>query len=150
MTTKLILTHEVTGLGTAGDVVEVKDGYARNYLVPRGLGQVWSRGAEKQIEGMRASRAKKAHASVEAASAVRDQLEATRYTVTGRAGAGGRLFGTVTSKEIAASVKAAGGPDLDRRSIEVKQHIKTLGTHAVTVHLHDGVTAKLTLEVVPA
>ena len=150
MTTKLILTHEVSGLGTAGDVVEVKDGYARNYLLPRGLANAWSRGAEKEIETIRKARAKTAHDSVEAASAVREQLEGSRYTVAGHAGPAGRLFGTVTSKEIAASVKSAGGPDLDRRSIEVKQHIKTLGTHQVLVHLHEGVTAKLTLEVVPA
>ncbi|WP_108718702.1 50S ribosomal protein L9 [Miniimonas sp. S16] len=150
MTTKLILTHEVTGLGAPGDVVEVKDGYARNYLVPRGLATGWSKGAEKEIAAIRTARSKRAHDSVEAAAAVRDALEGSRYTVKARAGAGGRLFGTVTTKEIAEAVLASGGPSVDRRKIESKQHIKTLGTHQVVVHLHEGVSAKVTVEVVPA
>lgn len=150
MTTKLILTHEVTGLGAPGDVIEVKDGYARNYLVPRGLGTRWSKGAEKEIEAIRVARSKRAHATVEAAAAVRDAVQGTRYTVKANAGAGGRLFGTVTTKDIAEAVTAAGGPSLDRRKIETKGHIKTTGTHTVVVHLHDEITAKVTLEVVPA
>lgn len=150
MTTKLILTHEVTGLGAPGDVVDVKDGYARNYLVPRGLATGWSKGAEKEIEAIRKARAKRAHDSVDAAAIVRDMLEGARYTVAARAGAGGRLFGAVTTQEIAAAVVAAGGPTLDRRKIEAKQHIKTVGTHQVVVHLHEGVSAKVTVEVVPA
>ncbi|PFG21179.1 50S ribosomal protein L9 [Serinibacter salmoneus] len=148
--TKLILTHEVSGLGAPGDVVEVKDGYARNYLVPRGMATTWTKGAAKQVEAIQAARAKKAHDSVEAAAAVRDKIEATRFTVTANSGAGGRLFGTVTSKDIAAAVAEQGGPSIDRRSIEIKQHIKTTGAHMVVVHLHEGITAKLALDVVAA
>ncbi|PWD51108.1 50S ribosomal protein L9 [Serinibacter arcticus] len=147
---KLILTHEVTGLGAPGDIVEVKDGYARNYLVPRGLATGWSKGAAKEIEAIRAARAKRAHATVESAAAVRDSLESKRFTVAARSGAGGRLFGTVTTKDIAEAVVAAGGPQVDRRKIEAKGHIKTLGTHQVVVHLHDEVAAKVTVEVVAA
>lgn len=150
MTTKLILTHEVTGLGAPGDVVEVKDGYARNYLVPRGLATAWTKGAAKQIDAIRAARLKRAHDSVEAAALVRDTIEGARYTVTARSGAGGRLFGTVTTKEIAEAIVAAGGPSVDRRKIEVAQHIKTTGVHQATVHLHEGITARVTVEVVPA
>ncbi|TGO05018.1 50S ribosomal protein L9 [Serinibacter arcticus] len=145
---KLILTHEVTGLGAPGDIVEVKDGYARNFLVPRGLATGWSKGAAKEVEAIRAARAKRAHATVEAASSVRDSLESKTFSVPARSGAGGRLFGAVTTKDIADAVKAAGGPSVDRRKIEAKGHIKTLGKHQVVVHLHDEVTAKLTVEVV--
>ena len=146
--TKLILTHEVTGLGAPGDVVVVKDGYARNFLVPRGLATGWSKGAAKEIEAIRTARAKRAHATVDAAAAVRDSLESKTYSVPARAGAGGRLFGTVTTKDIAAAVAAVGGPAVDRRKIETRAPIKTLGTHQVVVHLHDEITAKVTVEVV--
>ena len=147
---KLILTHEVTGLGAPGDVVEVRDGYARNFLVPRGLATAWTKGAEKQIEAIRTARRKREFATVEGARAVRDALQAATVQVPVRAGETGRLFGSVTTGDIADAVAAAGGPALDRRKIEVSTPIKSLGEHKVTVRLHEEVVANLAVEVVPA
>lgn len=145
---KLILTHEVTGLGAPGDVVEVRDGYARNYLVPRGLATAWTKGAAKQVDAIRAARRKREIATVEGARAVRDALQANPVRVRVRAGAGGRLFGSVTTGDIAEAVERAGGPALDRRKIEITAPIKSLGEHSVRVRLHEAVVADLAVEVV--
>ena len=150
MATKLILTHEVSGLGAPGDVIEVKDGYARNYLLPRGLATAWTKGAERQVEQIRQARRKREIATVEDARIVRDQLQAGPVVVSVNAGPGGRLFGAVTTAEIAEAVSAAGGPRLDKRKVEVDQPIKSLGTHTVQVRLHADVSATLEVEVVPA
>ncbi|MBK5248566.1 MAG: 50S ribosomal protein L9 [Actinomycetales bacterium] len=150
MATKFILTHEVTGLGAPGDVIEVKAGYARNYLVPRGLATGWSKGAEKQIEQIRAARRKRVIATIEDARIVRDRLQSKAVVVPVRSGPSGRLFGAVTTHDIAEAVAAAGGPILDRRKIEVPTPIKSLGTHQVHVRLHDDVSATLDVQVVPA
>lgn len=147
---KIILTHEVSGLGSAGDVVEVKDGYGRNYLLPRGLGTPWSKGAEKNLAGLRRAREVRAINTLEAAQTVRDQIEKTSVSVPAKAGTAGRLFGAVSSAQVADAVTAAGGPQLDRRRIEVPGHIKTTGTYVALVRLHPEVQAKLTFEVVPA
>jgi large subunit ribosomal protein L9 len=147
---KLILTHEVTGLGAPGDVVEVRDGYARNYLVPRGLATAWTKGAAKQVDAIRGARRKREIATVEGARAVKDALEGATVRVPVRAGANGRLFGSVTTGDIAEAVAAAGAPALDRRKIEVPTPIKSLGAHTVRVRLHEDVVANLTVEVVPA
>ena len=146
---KLILTHEVSGLGTAGDVVEVKDGYARNYLVPRGLATRWTKGGQKQVDQIQAARKSRAIATIEEARDVRDRLRANPVTVAVRSGDSGRLFGAVTTADIADAVKAAGGPQLDRRKIEVSTPIKALGDHKVTVRLHEDVQATLEVTVVP-
>jgi large subunit ribosomal protein L9 len=145
---KLILTHEVSGLGTAGDVVEVKDGYARNYLVPRSLATPWTKGGEKQVAAIQKARETRAVATLEEAQQIKGDLEARTVTVEAKAGASGRLFGAVTTAEIAAAVKAAGGPQLDRRKIEVPNPIKTTGAHQVLVRVHPEVQAKVGLEVV--
>jgi large subunit ribosomal protein L9 len=147
---KLILTHEVTGLGAPGDIVEVRDGYARNYLVPRGLATGWTKGAQKQIDAMRTARRKRQIATVEDARAVRDSLQSKPVVVRVRAGETGRLFGSVTTADIADAVAAAGGPTLDRRKIEVPAAIKSLGTHQVHVRLHEDVSATVEVQVVPA
>ncbi|MFC7403894.1 50S ribosomal protein L9 [Georgenia alba] len=147
---KLILTHEVTGLGSAGDVVEVKDGYARNYLVPRGLATRWTKGGQKQVDTIRAARRSREIATLEEAQDVRDRLQAAPVTVSVRAGDSGRLFGAVTSSDIAAAVKAAGGPELDRRKVEVPAPIKSLGDHKVHVRLHEDVRATVDVHVVPS
>ncbi|HQY34845.1 50S ribosomal protein L9 [Actinotalea sp.] len=146
---KLILTHEVTGLGAPGDVVEVKDGYARNFLVPRNLATAWSRGAEKQIAGIRKARKSREIATLDEAKAVRDSLQSKPVVVSARAGASGRLFGAVTTTEIAEAVAAAGGPSIDKRKIEIGQPIKTIGDFAVKVRLHDDVSAQIDVRVVP-
>jgi large subunit ribosomal protein L9 len=148
-TMKLILTQEVTGLGTSGDTVEVKGGYGRNYLLPRGLAIKATRGAEKQVESLRRARASREVATLEEARAVASRLGELTVRVPARAGAGGRLFGRVTTADIAAAVTAAGGPELDRRRIDLPSSVKTTGQHTVTVRVHPEVTTELTIEVVP-
>ncbi|GAB2985339.1 MAG TPA: 50S ribosomal protein L9 [Actinotalea caeni] len=149
MTTKLILTHEVTGLGAPGDVIEVKDGYARNYLLPRGLATGWTKGAQKQIDAIQGARRKREIATIEEARAARDALQAKPVVVKVRAGEAGRLFGAVTTADIAEAVAAAGGPAIDRRKVEIRNPIKSLGSHQVTVRLHDDVSATIEVQVVP-
>lgn len=140
---KLILTQEVTGLGAPGDVVEVAGGYGRNYLVPRGLAMRWTRGAEKQIELIQRARSAREIRGLDDARAAAGRLATLDVRLQTRAGGGGRLFGSVSPADIAAAVKAAGGPELDRRRIEIKNPIKTVGAHQVTVRLHPEVTATL-------
>ncbi|KQX09620.1 50S ribosomal protein L9 [Streptomyces sp. NPDC058659] len=147
---KIILTHEVSGLGAAGDVVDVKDGYARNYLVPRGFAIRWTKGGEKDVAQIR--RARKIHeiATIEQANEIKAQLEGTKVRLAVRSGDAGRLFGSVTPADIASAIKTAGGPDVDKRRVELGSPIKTLGSHQVFVRLHPEVAAKLGVEVVAA
>jgi large subunit ribosomal protein L9 len=147
---KVILTQEVSGLGEPGDVVDVKDGYARNYLVPRALAMPWTKGAEKQVTTMRKARKARELASVEDALAAKEALAAKVITVRVRAGAGGRLFGTVTPKDIAEAVKEAGGPVLDRHKIQIGPRIKTTGEYTVNVRLHESVDAQIPIVVAEA
>jgi large subunit ribosomal protein L9 len=147
---KLILTQEVSGLGAPGDVVDVAGGYGRNYLVPRGLAMRWSRGAEKQIDLIKRARSAREIRSVEDAKAAAERLGGLRVRMQTRAGSGGRLFGSISTADIAAAVKNAGGPDLDRRKIEIGNPIKTVGAHKVAVRLHPEVSATLEVEVVSA
>ncbi|HEY0118070.1 MAG TPA: 50S ribosomal protein L9 [Cellulomonas sp.] len=145
---KIILTHEVTGLGAPGDVVEVKDGYARNYLLPRSLAMPWTKGAEKDITAIRKARKAREIATLDEAKATRDALEAKTVVVTAKAGTAGRLFGAVTATEIAAAVAAAGSVTVDKRRIEVAQAIKSTGDYTVQVRLHPEVSAKVAVKVV--
>jgi len=147
---KLILTQEVSGLGAPGDVVEVAGGYGRNYLVPRGLAMRWSRGAEKQIELIKRARAAREIRSVEDAKTAAERLAGLRVRMQTRAGSGGRLFGSISTSDIAAAVKQAGGPELDRRKIEISNPIKTVGAHQVAVRLHPEISATVEVEVVGA
>jgi large subunit ribosomal protein L9 len=144
---KLILTQEVTGLGAPGDVVEVKAGYGRNYLVPRSLAMRWTRGSEQQIENIKRARAAREIRSLDDAREAARNLSGLRVRLQTRAGQGGRLFGSVSTSDIAAAVKRAGGPELDRRKIEVTNPIKTIGSHQVAVRLHPEVSATLDIEV---
>jgi large subunit ribosomal protein L9 len=147
---KLILTQEVPDLGAPGDVVEVKDGYARNYLVPRGFGVAWTRGGEKQISSIRRARDVREIRDLGHAKEVKSQIEALRVQLPARAGEAGRLFGSVTVTDVMAAVTAAGGPLLDKRKISFTNPIKTVGTHAVMIRLHAEVAATINLDVVPA
>ena len=147
---KIILTHEVTGLGAPGDIVEVKDGYARNYLIPRSLATPWTKGAEKDVSAIRRARKAREIATLDDAKAVRDSLQANPVTVSAKSGESGRLFGAVTTAEIAAAIKAAGAPAVDKRKIEVAQAIKSTGEYTVQVRLHPEVSAKVTVKVVAA
>jgi large subunit ribosomal protein L9 len=144
---KVILTNEVTGLGEPGDVVEVKAGYGRNFLIPRGLAMRWTRGAEKQIELIRRARAARDIRGLDDAKAAVGTLKALPVRIRVRAGAQGRLFGSVSASDIADAVRAAGGPELDRRRIEIANPIRTVGRHQVTVRLHPEVTATLDVDV---
>jgi large subunit ribosomal protein L9 len=147
---KLILTHEVTGLGAPGDIVEVAGGYGRNYLVPRGFAMRWTRGAEKQIELIKRARSVREIRGLEDAKRVAAQLSGLIVRLQTKAGDTGRLFGSVSAADIAAAVKAAGGPELDRRRIEVRSPIKTVGAHQVAVRLHPEVSATLDIEIARA
>jgi large subunit ribosomal protein L9 len=144
---KIILTQEVAGVGSAGDVAEVKDGYARNFLIPRGYAMRWTRGAESQIAALRRSREVRAIRDQDTAVEVRDRLQTTPVTVTARAGEGGRLFGAVTPADVAEAVTDATGVEIDRRRVEVSTPIKTVGVHTVRVRLHSDVVAEVTLDV---
>ncbi|MCW2881838.1 MAG: ribosomal protein [Sphaerisporangium sp.] len=145
---KLILTNEVSGLGAPGDIVEVKDGYGRNYLIPRGFAMRWTRGGEKQIDSIKKARDAREIRDLGTAKEVAGRLGSLRVTLKTRAGDSGRLFGSVTTGDIADAVKAAGGPILDRRRIEITNAIKSVGSHRVSVRLHPEVAANLDVEVV--
>lgn len=147
---KIILTNEVSGLGTAGDIVEVKDGYARNYLVPRGFAIRWTKGGQKDVDAIR--RARKIHEiqTLEQANEVKAKLEAVAVKLAVRAGDAGRLFGSVTPSDVVAAIKAVDGPLVDKRRVEIGSPIKTTGAHQVTVKLHSDVVAKINVNVVAA
>jgi large subunit ribosomal protein L9 len=147
---KIILTHEVSNLGTPGDIVEVKDGFGRNYLLPQGFAIRWTKGAEKQVSVIKRARDARDIRDLGTANEVRDQLQGLKVTLTARSGNGGRLFGSITPAEVAEAVKTAGGPALDRRRLELPGHIKTTGAYTVTVKLHPEVTATFPVNVVAA
>ncbi len=146
---KLILTQEVDGLGAPGDVVEVKDGYGRNYLVPRGVAIRWTRGGQKQVDSIKAARVSRSVRDQEHAAQIKAKLESGPVDVKVRSGAGGRLFGAVTVTEIADAIAAVSGEAVDKRTIVVTNPIKSLGTHQVSVKLHDDVSASVALNVIP-
>ncbi len=145
---KLILTNEVTGLGSAGDVVEVKNGYARNYLLPRGFAVLWSKGGEKQVDQIKAARSARALATVEEAQTLKARLEEKAIRLVVKAGVGGRLFGAVKTADIVAAVAAAGVGELDKKKVEITAPIRSTGEHTATVRLTSDVVAKITLQVV--
>ena len=147
---KLILTAEVAKLGLAGDIVEVKPGYGRNYLLPQGKAIAWTRGAESQIAGIQRARDARTVRDSDHAVALRDQIEALKVKVEARAGEAGQLFGSVSPTAIAQAIKKAGGPAVDKRAIVLAKPIKQVGRHSVGVNLTDDVTARLSLEVVAA
>lgn len=149
---KLILTAAVDNLGAPGDTVEVKDGYGRNYLLPRGLAIVATRGAQKQIEGIKRAQEARAVRDLDHAREIREQLEALQdISVPVRSSDKGKLFGSVKSGDVADAVKAAGGPTLDKRSIEIpKNLIKSIGSYQVKIQLHDDIAAKVNFKVVAA
>jgi large subunit ribosomal protein L9 len=144
---KLILTREVAGLGLAGDVVEVADGYGRNFLVPRGSAITWTKGAEKQIVQIKRARDAREIRDLSHAREIKTDLEKLSVSLQARAGKDGRLFGSVTTSDIAAAVKSAGGPLLDRKRIQLPGHIKSTGAHVVTVELHADVVASVPITV---
>ncbi|MDD7928238.1 50S ribosomal protein L9 [Microbacterium thalli] len=147
---KLILTNEVAGLGSAGDVIEVKNGYARNYLIPQGFAVAWTRGGEKQVASIRAARDARAIHDHEEAVALKNNLESNKVKLSVKAGAEGRLFGAVKPADVADAVKTAGLGELDKRKIHITAPIKAVGEHEATIRLRDDLTAVITLQVVAA
>jgi large subunit ribosomal protein L9 len=139
---KLILTREVAGLGTAGDVVTVKDGFARNFLLPRGNAIAWSQGGEKQIESIRRARSAREVRDIDHAKEIKAKLEGASVVAKAKVGAKGALFGSVTDKDVAAAIKVATGLDIDRHTI------KKLGSHDVKISLGHNVVAKVSVSVV--
>lgn len=144
---KLILTREVDNLGSPGDIVEVKDGYGRNYLVPQGMAIAWTRGGEKQIDQIRRAREVRHVRDLGHAKELKAELEGLSVTVAAKAGETGQLFGRVTDRDLAAAVKKAGGPDVDRQRIRIGDPIKHVGDHRVTIQLHPEVAAELSVSV---
>lgn len=147
---KLILTHDVNGLGAPGDVVEVKDGYGRNYLLPNNLATAWTKGGEKQVASIKRARQVREVRDVESAQQIKAALEALSVKVPARAGDSGRLFGAVTVTDVVEAINAAGGPSVDKRKISIVNPIKTLGSHQVEVRVHPEAAANLTINVVKA
>ena len=145
---KLILTQDVAGLGAPGDVVEVKDGYGRNYLVPRGFAIQWTRGGEKQVTQIKRAQKVREVRDLGHANEIKQAIEGLTITVTAHAGDSGRLFGSVTNADIADAVKAAGGPVIDKRRIVLDAPVKTVGKHSAMVEVHADVVAKVTFSVV--
>ncbi len=147
---KLILTQDVPNLGAPGDVVEVKDGYGRNYLVPRGFAIAATKGAEKQVATIRRAREVREVRDLGHAKEIKAQLADLQVTLPARAGEGGRLFGSVTTADVVEAVAAAGGPKLDKRLVTLTAPIKSTGSHTATVKVHPEVEATVTVQVVPA
>ncbi|MFT3971529.1 MAG: 50S ribosomal protein L9 [Micropruina sp.] len=147
---KLILTAAVDHLGIPGEIVEVKDGYGRNYLLPRGYAIKWTKGAEKQIEGIKRARDAREIRNVEHAKEIRTQLEELAVSLPANAGDSGRLFGAVTPADIVLAVKKAGGPAVDKRAVEIAKPIKSVGSHTVGLKLTSGVVAHINVNVVAA
>jgi large subunit ribosomal protein L9 len=146
---KLILTREVSGLGAAGDVVTVADGYGRNFLLPTNKAITWTSGAEKQIEGIQRARAARVIRDLDHAKEIKAKLESAAVTIKVKVGAQGKLYGSVTDKDVAAAIKAAAGIDIDRHKIKLA-HIKKTGNHSAKVSIHGNVVANVTIAVVAA
>src|SRR5690348_16623011 len=145
---KLILTQDVPHLGAPGDLVEVKAGYGRNYLVPQGLAILATRGAEKQVANIRRARDARTVRDLAHANEIKVALEALTVTLPARAGEGGKLFGSVTSADVTTAVAKAGGPKLDKRAVVINHPIKSVGSHNVTVKVHGEVSVTLPVQVV--
>ena len=146
---KVVLRADVVNVGKKGDILDVADGFARNFLIPKGQAFRATKGVEKQAASMRRSRDVQDAKEREAGEAVARVLVPTVIRVPARAGAEGRLFGSVTSADVVEAVKAQTGVDLDRRRLHLDESIKSLGSHEVPVKLHADVEFRITVEVVP-
>jgi len=147
---RVILRTDVKGVGNKGDVIDVTNGYGRNFLLPRGLAFTASAGAEAQAEGMRRSRDTKDAADRSAAEDVAKTLVSSPVTIEARVGADDKLFGSVTSADIAEAVAAQTGVEIDRKQLVLAEPIRTVGTHLVPLKLHANVEFPVTVEVVPS
>jgi len=144
---KVLLTQEVRSLGSPGDVVDVSDGYARNFLIPRGLAQRATKGALKQVDTIRRTREVKEIRDREKAAELAVSLGKLQIRVKAKAGDGGRLFGQVTPAAVAEAITKAGGPKIDKRRLHIDGPIKSLGVHRASLRLHPEVEADLQIDV---
>lgn len=147
---KVILTHEVSKLGTAGDVVDVKPGFARNYLLRNNLATEWTKGGQKQVDSITKARETRSIKTLDEAKSVKGNLENAKVTLKARAGDNGRLFGAVTTGEIADAIKEAGAGSVDKRKIEITTPMRSLGEYSVLVRLHPEVQATVDVKVARA
>ncbi|MGH3923920.1 MAG: 50S ribosomal protein L9 [Pseudonocardiaceae bacterium] len=149
---KIILTTDVPNLGEPGDVVEVKDGYGRNYLLPRRLAILATKGAEKQVATIRRAQQIRQIRDLDHAREVANALSGLgAVPVKAKAGkSGGKLFGSVTTADVVDAVRRAGGPTLDRRTVALEGHIKSTGSYTVTVRLHPEISVTVPVEVTAA
>lgn len=145
---KLLLRADVSGVGKRGDIVDVADGFARNFLVPNGKAVTASPGVAAQAERMRKSRMLKDAADRSAAEEIARVLVAATITITARASGEGKLFGSVTAAEIVAAVAEQAGAELDRKHLDLPEPIKELGTHTITARLHADVQFPINVDVV--
>jgi len=147
---KIILMSDVKPLGTTGTVVEVADGYARNFLLPRGLAAEASKGSLALLEQQRRAKARRDAEAVANAEALGKQLEGLSLTVPVKAGGNGRLFGAVTNGNVADAITALLGVEIDRHKIAVPENIKSLGSYPVEIRLAKNIVAKTTVKVIAA
>jgi large subunit ribosomal protein L9 len=145
---KVILSKDIEKLGSKGDVVTVADGYARNYLVPKGLAITASKGSLRQAEQMKRAREEAERKRKEEAAGKVSKLAASPVYISARAGEGGRLFGSVTNGDVARAVKDQLEEDIDRRNVLLEEPIRSLGSFPVEVKLHEEVSALVTVEVI--
>ncbi len=145
---KLILTREVAGLGNAGDVVTVKDGYGRNFLLPRGNAILWTKGGEGQIEGIKRARSAREIRDLDHAKEIKTKLESANIVVKVKIGSTGSMFGSVTDKDLVAAIKSATGETVDRHRIKLTKHIKKVGKYTVRIALESQVVANVPVSVV--
>jgi large subunit ribosomal protein L9 len=147
---KVILQKEVDKLGLPGDVVDVADGYARNFLVPRGLAAPASKGAVRHAERLRQAHDERVQKGLGEAQALADALAGTPVRISAKAGEEGKLFGSITAADVAVELEKRAGRPVDRKQVHLAEPIRSVGSHEVTVHLHPEVNAAVTVEVVPA
>jgi large subunit ribosomal protein L9 len=147
---KIILHQPVDKLGVPGDVVEVADGYARNFLIPRGMAMSASKGAVRHADRLKQAHDKRVQQAVTEARATAERLGAAPLRISSRAGEDGRLFGSVTVADVADAIQQTAGVSIDRKRIHLPDPIRSVGTHEVTIHLHPEVNASVSVEVVPA
>jgi large subunit ribosomal protein L9 len=146
---KVILQKEVDKLGTPGDVVEVADGYARNYLIPRGMAAAASKGGVRHAERLRRTHVERVQKSLVEARELAERVSAGPLRIRAKAGQEGRLFGSITGVDVADHLSRSLGVEIDRKRVHLAEPIRSVGTHEATVHLHSEVNAAITVEVVP-
>ena len=140
---KIILLKDVKGLGKKGDIAEASDGHARNFLIPKGLAKVATEGGIKETTAHKEKMKEKEQQAFDAAKAQADEMNGKKLTLSAKVGTGGRLFGAITSKEIAEQLKSQLGYDIDKKKIELKEPIKSLGEYSIKVKVYPKITSEI-------